>query len=112
VIDEALGRAEHNEELWYMPELQRIKGELLLLLGEPGVTGAEDLFLRSLAGAHRLGALSWELRTAAGLARLRREQARTKEAHDLLAPIYRRFTEGFETTDLMAAKALLEALSD
>jgi predicted ATPase len=52
--------------------------------------------------------LSWELRAATSLARLWREQSRKEEARELLAPIYARFTEGFETADLRTAKALID----
>jgi predicted ATPase len=52
----------------------------------------------------------WELRAAARLARLRRDQGRREEARELRAPIYGWFTEGFGTPDLKEAKALLEAL--
>jgi predicted ATPase len=92
-----------------MPELLRIKGEVLLQR-KPNAIDAEDHFLRSLAWARRQGALSWELRSATSLARLWRDQARTKEAHELLAPVYHRFTEGFDTVDVKAAKALVESL--
>jgi predicted ATPase len=109
-VDEALGRAEHNGEAWYMPELLRIKGEVLLQQREAKVIDAEDHFLRSLAWARRQGALSWELRSATSLARLWCAQARTKEAHELLAPVYHRFTAGFDTVDVKAAKALVESL--
>jgi predicted ATPase len=111
MIDEALGRAERNGEWWFMPELFRIKGELLLLRTEPTAVIAEDHFSRSLTLARRRGALSWELRTAMSLARLWRRQGRSKEAQELLAPIYGRFSEGFETTDLKATKVLIDELS-
>jgi predicted ATPase len=52
----------------------------------------------------------WELRAAASLARLRRDQGRHTESRDLLAPVYGWFTEGFETPDLIEAKALLDEL--
>jgi predicted ATPase len=52
----------------------------------------------------------WELRAAVALARLDRDQGRRSEAHDLLAPIDGWFTEGFDTPDLKAAKALLDEL--
>jgi predicted ATPase len=52
--------------------------------------------------------LSWELRAATSLARLLRDQNRSTEAIALLAPIYNRFTEGFETADLKAARALID----
>jgi predicted ATPase len=45
------------------------------------------------------------------LARLWAEKGRRREAHDLLAPVYGWFTEGFDTPDLVDAKALLEALA-
>jgi predicted ATPase len=95
--DEALRRTEHNSAFWWMPEVLRIKGEVLLLSDNSHTTAAEDHFHRSLDLAHRQGALSWELRTAMSLARLRCEQGRLGEAQDLLSSVYGRFTEGFET---------------
>jgi hypothetical protein len=55
--------------------------------------------------------LSWELRTTMSLARLRRDQGRVAEAHDLLMPVFLRFTEGFGATDLRMAKSLLSELA-
>ena len=107
--DEALRRTERSNALWWMPEALRVKGELLLL-SEDRASAAEGLFRRSLDLARRQGALSWELRTLTSLARSRRKQGRTVEAHDFLASVYWRFTEGFETPDLLSAKMLLEAL--
>jgi predicted ATPase len=52
-----------------------------------------------------------ELRAAMSLARLRRDQGRGAEAHDLLASVYAWFTEGFATPDLQEAKALLNELT-
>jgi len=92
-----------------MPEALRVKGELLLL-PDDSANAAEGNFGRSLDLARRQGALSWELRTLTSLARSRRKQGRIVEAHDFLAPVYWRFTEGFETPDLQSAKLLLEAL--
>jgi predicted ATPase len=92
-----------------MPELLRIKGELVLLQGMPGVAAAaEDHFRQALDWARQQGALSWELRAATSLARLLRDQNRSSEAVALLAPIYDRVTEGFETNDLKAARALID----
>jgi predicted ATPase len=110
-IDEALATAERYEERWCMAELLRVKGELVLLEGAPNAAEvAEGLFLGGLGWARDQGALSWELRAAVSLARLRHDQARTKDAHELLAPIYDRFTEGFGSADLVSAKTLLDAL--
>jgi predicted ATPase len=111
-IDEAIARSERTEERWAMAELVRIKGELLLLQGAPGATAAaEDHFRQALDCARRQGALSWELRAATSLARLLRDRDLIGEARDLLAPIYERFTEGFGTADLQAARLLLDELT-
>jgi predicted ATPase/DNA-binding winged helix-turn-helix (wHTH) protein len=112
-IEEALARSERNEERWCVAELLRIKGELLLLQGAPGAMAtAEDHVRRALDWARRQGALSWELRAATSLAQLLRDQGRPADAAALLQPVYDRFTEGFDTTDLKAAKALLAALAE
>ena len=109
-IEEAIVRSERTEEGWVIAELLRIKGELLLLHGGSGAAAAaEDHYQQALGWACRQGALSWELRAATSLARLLRDQNRSAEAIALLAPIYNRFTEGFETADLKAAKALIDS---
>jgi len=112
-IDEALARSERNEDRWCVAELLRIRGELLLSQGRSGAAAAaEDHYHQGLDWACRQGALSWELRAATSLARLLRDQNRSAEAIALLAPIYNRFTEGLDTADLKAAKALLDALAE
>jgi predicted ATPase len=79
--------------------------------GTPNAAGAaEDLFLKALDWAHRQGVRSWALRAAASLAGLWRDKERTEEARELLAPVYGQFTEGLETTDLKAAKPLVDYL--
>jgi predicted ATPase/DNA-binding winged helix-turn-helix (wHTH) protein len=110
-IDEALDRCERYEERWCVAELLRIKGELLLLQGAPGLAAdAEHHFRRSLDWARRQGSMSWELRAATSFARLLRDQGQPADAMALLQPVYDRFTEGFETADLKAARALLHDL--
>ncbi len=111
VVDKALTRAEQTEAAWYLAELLRTKGELHLLERLPtSVETAEKCFHRALDVARDQGALFWELRAAMSLARLWRGQQRAGQARKLLAPVYRRFTEGFETPDLIAAKALLASV--
>jgi predicted ATPase/DNA-binding winged helix-turn-helix (wHTH) protein len=108
-IDDALEWSERARERWRIAELMRIKGEFLLLRdGVDAVAAAEDLFRRSLDWASLQTARAWELRAATSLARLLRSQAREEEAAAILAPVYDRFSEGFETADLKAAKALLD----
>ncbi len=111
-IDEALMRAERDEERWYTAEFMRIKGELLGLDNTARARReAADQFRRSLERANRQQALSWELRTSMSLARLHQGQGQIVKARSALAPVYVQFKEGFQTADLTAAKALLEELS-
>ncbi len=112
IIDEAFAQSGDGEEHWYLAELLRIKGELLLLENAPGTTVSAELhFRRALDCARRQGALSWELRAATSLARRWQSYTRSDEARELLAQIYGRFTEGFATRDLKAAKSLIDDLS-
>jgi predicted ATPase len=102
------GNARHPARL---AELLRVKGELLPLRGEPGAAAtAEGHFRQALDLARQQGALSWELRAATSLTRLWRSEARNEEALELLPSVYDRFTEGFTTADLKAAKALIKEL--
>jgi len=110
-IDEALARAERNDELWYLAELLRIKGELLLRQGGPdGPRDAEAFFLKSLDWARRQQTPAWELRTSLSLGNLRQIQNRPDDARNLVRSSYARFKEGFETADLQVARQLLEKL--
>ncbi len=72
---------------------------------------AETCFHQALDIARRQQAKSWELRAAMSLARLWQSQGKRQDAHDLLAPVYNWFTEGFDTADLKEAKTLLDQLS-
>jgi predicted ATPase len=90
----------------------RIKGELLLAQSSDNHLEAESCFHHALDIARQQQAKSWELRGATSLARLWQQQDKRQEAHDLLAPVYNWFTEGFDTADLKDAKALLDDLSE
>jgi predicted ATPase len=111
-IDDAVMRSERDDERWYLAEFLRIKGELHRLEDTPrGMREADDQFRRSLDCARQQEALSWELRASMSLARLHQAQGQIVDARDALAPVYRRFKEGFQTADLKAAKALIAELS-
>jgi len=107
------GTAQSPELGGATPELLRLRGELLLLQSAPAAAKpSEDLFRQALDFAHQQGALSWELRAATSLARLLSNQGRQAEAIACLRPVYHRFTEGFGTADLIAAKRLLDELDN
>jgi len=126
VLEEALAAADDTGERYYQAELYRLKGELLLQQStraafSQAATGAtaiveddplafanvEACFAQSIKIAQRQEAKSLELRAVMSVARLYQKQGRQKEARSLLAQIYDRFTEGFDTVDLREAKALL-----
>jgi class 3 adenylate cyclase/predicted ATPase len=109
LLDDALQIVERTGERWFAAELNRHKGQLLLRQGHS--EAAEELYRKAFSIAEEQGAKLWELRAAASLARLRRDQGRRPEARNLLAPIYSWFTEGFDTPDLKEVKALLGELS-
>jgi predicted ATPase len=111
VLTEALKRVDTTGERWYEPELYRLKGELLLQQSSDNQAEAENCFQQAIAIAQHQQAKSLELRAATSLARLWQQQGKRQEAHDLLAPVYNWFTEGFDTADLKDAKALLDELA-
>jgi predicted ATPase len=110
-VGEAMTVVETTKEQWYEAEINRIKGEIALNLPQPGSAQAGAYFERALTVARMQQAKSWELRAAMSMARLWRDQGKPQQAHDLLAPVYAWFTEGFDTRDLKEAKALLEELA-
>jgi predicted ATPase len=110
-LAEAHTIVEQHEERRWEAEVCRLRG--VLLLRQPGTPQAEEeaWLQRALDVARRQEAKSLELRAAMSLSRLWQQQGKRAEAYELLAPIYGWFTEGFDTTDLQEAKALLEALA-
>jgi predicted ATPase/DNA-binding winged helix-turn-helix (wHTH) protein len=111
-IEEALDLCRRNEELWCIAEVLRVKGELVLRQNKPDAAELAERTLReSLDWASRQGALSWELRAATSLARLCRQRRDVQAARQILEPVYGRFTEGFGSSDVIAAKSLLHELA-
>jgi predicted ATPase len=110
ILTQAEHMVQETGEYFFSAEIFRLKGELLLT-GEDRQGDAEDCFRKALETARAQDAKSLELRAAGSLARLWNSQGKRSEAHDVLAPVYDWFTEGFETADLQAAKQLLDDLS-
>ena len=107
---EQLASRDLNKEHWCTAEVLRVKG-LLALSVDHNPDAAATLFLLSTALARKQGALAWELRAAMNLAQLKANQGRQREATEQLEGVYSRFTEGFETVDLLAARSLLGELA-
>jgi predicted ATPase len=110
-IGEAMMAVETTREMLFEAEVHRTAGEIALMSLQSDIAKAQAYFERALVGARRQQAKSWELRAAMSMARLWRDQGKRQQAHDLLAPVYGWFTEGFDTLDLKDAKALLEQLA-
>jgi len=110
-ISDAMTAAETTGERWCEAEIHRTAGEITLLSPQPDAAKAQAYFERALEIARARDARSWELRAATSLARHWRDQGRRSEAHDLIAPVYGWFTEGFDTLDLKQAEKLLAELA-
>jgi predicted ATPase len=112
MLNETLEHIERSGEKLQQAEMLRLKGEVLLLMGDRSVmVEAEKCFRDALEVARAQEAKWWELRATASLARLLRDTNRLDEARTMLGEIYNWFTEGFDLPDLKEAKALLDELS-
>ena len=107
-LDEAFAFVDKTDERYWEAELFRLKGELLLVDHE--IAGAEACLNRAIEIARKQSAKSLELRAAMSLSRLWGERGKKNIAKKLLMEVYNWFTEGFDTPDLVEAKALLDEL--
>ena len=109
-IGDATATIDTTKERWCAAEINRIAGEIALKSSNAAAQRGEAYFERALAIARDQQAKSWELRAAMSMARLWHDQGKRQQAHDLLAPVYGWFTEGFDTLDLKQARTLLDEL--
>ena len=111
MLDAALTHVERSGEKCELAEMQRLRGEILLMRDGSAIEEAERCFRSAIELARVQEAKWWELRATVSLARLLRDTNRGDEARAMLAEIYGWFTEGFDTADLKEAKALLDDLT-
>jgi predicted ATPase/class 3 adenylate cyclase len=107
----ALGAAANTGELWYEPELLRLKAEMLVALPEARSAEAEQCLIEAIALAKKQEAKFWELRAAVALAGLWAKLGRRADASGVLAPVYGWFTEGLDAPELRNANTLLVELA-
>jgi class 3 adenylate cyclase/predicted ATPase len=110
-LSEAFEEAENIEERWWLAELYRLQGALLLQQTNPDVEKAETSFHKAIEVARRQHSISLELRAATSLYRLSQQQSTRNDAAKFLVEVYNRFTEGFNTPDLKEAKGILNEIS-
>jgi len=108
LLEDALASTEVSGERWWLAELHRLRGRLLVARGQHDE--GEACFRCAIDISGTQGAKTLELRAATSLARLKSDRGKNAEARDLLAPIYGWFTEGFDTLDLKEARMLLDEL--
>lgn len=111
LLNQASNAMEANGERHWEAEIYRLEAELLQILDPPDCEGAEQRLQQAIRRARAQGAKSLELRAATALAHLLLAQGRQTEAQRELAAVYTWFTEGFDTVDVMAAEAVLNACS-
>ncbi|MFO8082300.1 MAG: adenylate/guanylate cyclase domain-containing protein [Armatimonadota bacterium] len=107
-VAEGLTRCRRSGEEIYAAELNRVRGELLIVTD--AADEAEGALRKALEIARGQGAKSLELRAAVSLSRVMKTSGDRDEAREHLQPVYDWFTEGFDTPDLQEARALLEEL--
>jgi class 3 adenylate cyclase/tetratricopeptide (TPR) repeat protein len=108
VLAEALNQVERTGERYYEAEVRRLQAELLLQKGCQAE--AEAGFLQAIQVAREQSAKSLELRAILSLCRLWQSEGKHAEARSLLGEVYAWFSEGFDTPDLKAARALLDEM--
>ncbi|PWW04529.1 putative ATPase [Hoeflea marina] len=106
-IDEAIALCESRGQVVGIPEILRIKGNMFRFQDPADPDRAEACYRRSIELARQGEALSWELRSAMSLVKLRRMHGGDNEAENMLSSTYDRFQEGFSTGDLVRARALI-----
>jgi predicted ATPase/DNA-binding winged helix-turn-helix (wHTH) protein len=109
-ICEAVSWAETRGRVLDLIDLLRVKGEVLASMSQKDTSEGEACLLQSLQLARQRGLLSFELRVGISLARFWAGRAQRNKALELLDPIFDRFSEGFQTRDLVAAANLLQQL--
>ena len=112
VVSDALEEANRIEEFWWEAELHRLNGCFLLQHSQPNVTKAKDSFLKALNIARHQGSLTLELRATTSLYRLSKQQGKPAEEGRLLTDVYNRFTEGFDTYDLIKAREFIDEIQE
>jgi predicted ATPase/DNA-binding winged helix-turn-helix (wHTH) protein len=110
-INQAIGRAKDCGSTFDMAELLRIKAQVLAAMPQHGRDSAMNCLNEALAIAKAQSALALELRSTMDLARLLAKGGQRDQARHDLALVYGRFTEGFETADLRAARQLMAELA-
>jgi hypothetical protein len=110
LLDEIEQLSIETHQQMFIPDLHRLRAEALRRLDRRH-EGIEQQYRVALRIARQQGAPALELRAATGLASWLAEAARRKEAHDLLRPVYDKFTEGLGTRDLKTARMLLDQLA-
>jgi predicted ATPase len=110
LTEQAQAEIDRQGESQFQSIVFRTRADAFLALRPPNTSEAETLYHKAIEVARAQSAKLWELRAVMQLARLWHSQGKSAEARDLLAPVYGRFTEGFDTADLKEAKALLDEL--
>ncbi|CDZ67680.1 Transcriptional regulator, winged helix family [Neorhizobium galegae bv. orientalis] len=106
-MEQAINTAYRFGDFKTLPDLLRTHGEILRARPGNDLAKAEAQFRSSMLEARRQSAIGWELKAAIQLANMLHGVQRDDEAHDVLRTVYERFTEGFDTADLVMAETVL-----
>jgi predicted ATPase len=96
-----------NSKNHLLGEILKTKGDVLLLLSPENQNEAESLFIRALDYSRKQETLMFELHAAMSLNRLWQQTGKMEKGKQILREAYGKFSEGFTTVDLTAAKKML-----
>ena len=109
-IDAALDSDSGGKANWWLAEFHRSRGEILIKLSRQNELEAHGCFKQALKISRAQKNRILELRASMNIANSLNVAGETKKARNILAPVYKRFTEGHDTIDLLKARMLLESL--
>jgi len=108
LIDKAIPHAEELGDLFHLADMYRIKGDIFTRRGPEGRDDALACYARAVELARDQGALLWELKAELARTRLAIQSGPAPAAVSRLAAVFVAFSEGFESRDMMTARAMID----
>src|SRR5882762_4259459 len=107
LIDRSVAAVVRTKKPLHLPAFFLAKGSAFASGDVPEGLLAEEFFAKAMMQARQESALPFELRAGLELARIWIGRGEVQRAHDLISPVYSRFSEGLATPDLILARRIL-----
>src|ERR1700736_2590577 len=106
LVDESIVTAAKANKPLHLPFFFSAKGSAFASGDLPESLLAEEFFAKAMMQARQKSALPFELRAGLELAHIWIGRGEVQRAHDLISPVYNRFSEGLTTPDLISARRI------